>query len=185
MFRVGIVGHRHFTRREEREFTARHCREILRQARATHGEVSALSALAEGADTIFAQSALALNLHLDIVRPFIRYHEDFASQSARRRYFRLRDSARHETSLPYETRCEEAYEEAMGWVVDQSDLLVAVWDGRVGVTGRAVGRAVRRHRPWLHVDTLNLSVVSHAGGLTPVGSGDSISCQLLTTSESS
>lgn len=120
-----------------------------------------LSPLAEGTDRIAAEEALALadrvavELHCPL--PFAReeYRKDFAGPSAeefdrllaRGRAFEL-DGERGDSPGAYE---------AAGWLLlDNCDLLLAVWDGReargVGGTARIVREALRRGIPtvWIH-----------------------------------
>src|SRR5436853_5294315 len=124
MLRLGIVGHRYLAKRETSAFVADQCLAILKQAQAEHTDVVALSAIAEGADTLFAEAALSLNIPLEIVRPFARYAFDFKTTDARRRYEKLHAAARCETRLNHEERSDVAYRAAMNWIVKESDVLV-------------------------------------------------------------
>ena len=87
-FRIGVTGHRDLGDEATAAFVAGQCKAILQKALAEHGEVVALSALAEGADTLFAEAALELGVPLEAVTPFEGYVEDFEGQ-ARERYERL------------------------------------------------------------------------------------------------
>jgi alpha-beta hydrolase superfamily lysophospholipase len=155
MRRLGIVGHRELEP-EAADFVCAESVTLLSTALAASGEVVALSALAEGADTLFAEAALSLLVPLEVVRPFSSYAEDFTRGPARRRYRALAAAARAETRLRFDARCERAYEAAMRWVVDNCDLLVAAWDGGPargrGGTAEAVRHAVRIGRPVLRLD---------------------------------
>jgi hypothetical protein len=165
MFRLGIVGHRYFSDRETSLFVAKQCAEILRQVSAEHGDLVAISAIAEGADTLFAEAAVELNLPLEIVRPFEDYADDFETVSARSRYQKLREAARKESRLSYVRRSNGAYQAAMDWIIDESDVVVIVWDGHPahgsGGTGNAVKRVISQHLPWVHVDVKKLMVTFH------------------------
>jgi len=166
MFRIGIVGHRYLTNPETIAFVADQSLAALKQAQAEHSDVVALSATAEGADTLFAEAALTLAIPLEIVRPFADYAADFETLPAKRRYEELRAAARYEVKLTYEERSNVAYEAAMNWIVSRSDLLLVAWDGLpaegAGGTGDAVKQAVQLNRPWLHLDVTDLSVTAHA-----------------------
>lgn len=166
MIRVGIVGHRYFGHTETITFVARQCSDILKQAQAAHSDVIALSAIAVGADTLFAEAALALGIRLEIVRPFEDYTSDFTSILAQERYDRLHATVRSETKLTYMNRSDEAYLAAMNWVVGHSDVLVAVWDGFPGVglgtTSDAVKQAIQISRPWIHLNVVDLSVTFYS-----------------------
>jgi len=175
MFRVGMVGHRFLGGPEAEAFVRRQCVSLLARARAAHGEVVGLSAIAEGADTIFAEAAVALGIPLEIVIPFEEYAADFETPEPRRRYEALRAAARAETRLAHAARSDEAYRDAMHWVVMRSDLLLAAWDGLPasgpGGTGEAPGRADALGRPWVHLNVKDFSVTPYrAGVLQPEGS---------------
>jgi hypothetical protein len=159
MFYVGIVGHRYLRNSAAARFVFEQSQSVLRKTRLEHGVVTALSAIAEGADTLFAEAALSLAVPLEIVRPFTTYDKDFESTAAIKRYERLRAAARCETELPFKDRSNDAYRVAMGWIVDASDFLVVAWDGRPasGGTGHAVQRLNTMAKPWLHLDVNDLS----------------------------
>jgi len=164
-FRIGIVGHRYLANEDTIAFVTSACSTVLRKFQAERKSLVALSALAEGADTLFADAAVALQIPLQIVRPFQEYATDFSVQSAKNSYERLRFSASNETDLEYIGRSNEAYLAGMHWIVDRCDLLVAVWDGSpakgLGGTGDAVERAVLLNRDWIHLDVVDLSVTYH------------------------
>jgi hypothetical protein len=165
MFRVGIVGHRRLGGAEAEAFVYEQCAALLSRAGAGRGGVVALSAIAEGADMIFAEAAVALRVPLEIVRPFERYAADFTTPETRSRYDALRAAARAETRLRHVARSDEAYRDAMDWVVTRSDLLLAAWDGLPasgpGGTGEAVGRAAGLGRPWVHLNVKDFSLTPH------------------------
>jgi hypothetical protein len=165
MIRVGIVGHRYLDDDRTVMFIYEQCLAILKKTLTEHASIVALSAIAEGADTLFAESALTLGIPLEIARPFKHYASDFVGISARKRYHRLRSAACRETEMPYINRSDEAYLAAMNWVVKRSDILVAAWDGLpatgVGGTGDAVEQAILLNRTWIHLNVTDLSVTFH------------------------
>jgi hypothetical protein len=127
--------------------------------------VVAVSAIAEGADTLFAEAAVTLGVPLEVVRPFEEYDDDFVDAVARKRYMDLQAVARNEVRFEYASRSLAAYEAAMTWVVRTSDLLLAAWDGLPargpGGTGRAVEEAVRLGRSWIHLNTSDLTMTRY------------------------
>jgi hypothetical protein len=166
MYRIGIVGHRYLANSETIAFVTDQSLAVLKQARETHPDVIALSAIAEGADTLFAEAALTLSIPLEIVRPFGEYAADFETHDAMARYEALRAAARRELILKHNERSNVAYEGAMNWIVNQSDLLLVAWDGLAaegaGGTGDAVKQAQKLNKHWLHLDVTDLSVKVHA-----------------------
>jgi len=163
--RVGIVGHRYLGSQRTIRFVCQACNDILSGIKQHGYIVTAVSALAEGADTFFAEAAVDLGIPLEIVRPFRSYILDFSTDSARKRYLSLQKLASLEAVLDFNDRSIEAYEAAMSWIVSNSDLMVAVWDGKPargpGGTGRAVQRAYELCLPWIHVSTSDFSTIYH------------------------
>src|SRR5579863_8406296 len=104
--------------------------------------LDAVSPLAEGADRIFAEEALRRGFSLTCVMPFHR--DEFARDFAPPGSFEADSTARFDailaraaqagalTSFELDGRRErenEAYSQAGRVVLNQSDLLVAIWDG--------------------------------------------------------
>ena len=162
MFRLGIVGHRYLRDDRTGAFISHESSRILKKTQASHDEIVALSAIAEGADTLFAEAAIELNIPLEIVRPFKSYPADFETTSSRSRYEKLRAAARKEVSLAFEHRSDLAYQAAMDWIIAESNLLLVAWDGRPVISPVGTGAVVRQlellKRPWVHLDVMNLCV---------------------------
>ena len=118
-----------------------------------------VTALANGADTIAADAALSAGWQLDACLPFVRneYANDFADGADRENYEQLLIRATSTFALNGERHEADAAYEAVGRVVlDQSDILLAIWDGDVGRgrggTARVVAEAIGRHIPVIHID---------------------------------
>ncbi|HRD74860.1 MAG TPA: hypothetical protein PK264_02810 [Hyphomicrobiaceae bacterium] len=93
----------------------------------------ALSALAEGADRLFAAAALALGYRLKVLLPFksADYETTFSDTTTTPDYRALLARAAHVEELPGTLANTKAAYEAVGRAtVAASDILVAVWDGR-------------------------------------------------------
>jgi hypothetical protein len=119
--------------------------------------LSLVDSLAEGADRMAARALVAradkddggLSFVLDAVLPFDRqeFAKDFAEASSRDEFGALVAKARAVLELPGSRDAEAAaYEAAAYTVVDQSDVLMAVWDGgsshgRGGTTDTIEGAA--------------------------------------------
>lgn len=122
-----------------------------------------VSGLAEGADSIVTDAALAHGWLLEAVLPFTRedYAGDFPEGSAR---------AAHESRLALASAVFElpgdrgapggssfAYERAGRVVLGQSDILIAIWDGEPawgrGGAAQIVAEAVLLGIPVIHIET--------------------------------
>ena len=94
-----------------------------------------VSALADGADTIVAEVALASGWRLDACLPFARdeYAGDFAEGEHRDRFEGLLHQSSATFALAGARADADAAYEAVGKVMlDQVDVLLALWDGDVG-----------------------------------------------------
>ena len=110
-----------------------------------------VSALADGADTLVAQAALAAGWRLDVCLPFVReeYAKDFELGIDLQVYLDLIGSAGAVMELPGRRADAAAAYEAVGrLVLEQSDILIALWDGDPdrgrGGTSRVVAEAIAR-----------------------------------------
>jgi len=129
--------------------------------------LSLVDSLAEGADRIAAQAFLAragagdgsIGFALDVVLPFTaeEFEKDFAEEASREEFRTLTARARALLELPGQRDAEAgAYEAAAYTVIDQSDVVIAIWDGGPsggrGGTTDTVEAAVRDGRPLIVID---------------------------------
>jgi hypothetical protein len=134
MTRVGITGHRDLRAR-----TYRLVSEALAAELAAYRPLHGISALAEGADQIFAEQVLKARGALTAVIPSADYAAAFGTDAGVAAYRRLRALANKVIELPFGSASEDAYWAAGREVVCLSDVLLAVWDG--GPSGGMGGTA--------------------------------------------
>ena len=165
MQRIGVVGHRFIRDDTVLRYLTQEITTILDGFCSLYPDLIALSATAEGADTIFAEAALALGMPLETIRPYQAYHSDFTTVSARNRYSALCAASCKEIVLSHTCRSDQAYKNAMNLIVTHSDLLVVVWDGcpatAICGTSHAVDDAVRLNKSWIHLNVVDLTVTHH------------------------
>jgi hypothetical protein len=158
---VGITGHRPNRLAMGEAATMQRLREVLGSIRdgAAGGEVVALSALAEGADRLFAEAAVALEFRLEAILPFPQadYETTFGDTATTPAFRRVLASARHVEVLPGSLADTRAAYEAQGRaIVDASDIVVAVWDGKPaagrGGTPEIIAYAVAGGHPVIWID---------------------------------
>lgn len=134
--------------------------------------LATLSQLARGSDQLVAEAGLAHGYAIRAVLPFAPelFVEDFEREADRETFFSLRDRAEAVWHLPgNREQPEQAYALAGEATVAQSDLLIAIWDGRtargLGGTGDVVDYAVRRGVPviYLQVDGRGVPALLWAG----------------------
>ncbi len=128
--RVGVSGHRHLADPGAvAKAVDTQLDDLLAEHQAT--TLAAVSSLAEGADRIVAERALARGGSLDVQLPLPPddYAADFAATTDE--FDALLAAARHVTVVPTDTEDsrEAAYERAGHAVLAQCDVLLALWDG--------------------------------------------------------
>jgi len=98
-----------------------------------HAEhMAVLSPLAEGADRLIADRALAISgtkLIAILPMPIDIYQEDFQSPSSRVEFHDLLLQANEVIELPRTIKREESYRRAGEYLVAHCDVLIAIWDG--------------------------------------------------------
>ena len=123
-------------------------------------QLRVLSPLAEGADRLVAQAALSLGWALEVPMPFAQadYEADFPATVDAFRALLARATHRLELDGSHGADEARSYEAVGQYVVENADLLIAVWDGHPargrGGTGDIVRFAARAGVPvwWLPSD---------------------------------
>ena len=132
--------------------------------------ITVLSPLAEGADRIIAERALAIDgtkLIAVLPLPIVRYQEDFRSPSSIKEFQDLLQLADEIMELPRINNREESYRNVGKYLVTHCDVLIAIWDGQPargpGGTAEVVASARDRNLPvaWIYArQRLNQKVVT-------------------------
>src|SRR5207248_297203 len=92
--------------------------------------VSGVSSLADGADQLFAEVVLALGKPLEVVIPCHGYEAAFTDPLAAQRFRQLKNRAAASSILLFEGPSEEAFYQAGRRIVDVSDFMLFVWNGK-------------------------------------------------------
>lgn len=136
-------------------------RRSLRGALVTFGATEALSALAEGSDQLFAEVAIELKVPVRAVVPFGTYEAFFHDEHVLMNYRRLLGQARR-TNLDLHFPPERAFFEAGKFIVDECQMLIAVWDGKpaegLGGTADIVSYARSRGRQIVWLDPFKAKI---------------------------
>jgi len=163
--RIGMTGHRLLP--DDSALAAR-VDDAVRRIRAlapssphTPLYLAAVSPLAEGADRLVAARALAdEGATLEVALPLPRddYMDDFATAESRQEFDSLLARASEVVTLPPGETRDEAYERVGRYIVDHSDVMIALWDGAAargrGGTADIVAYARERDVPlfWIHTE---------------------------------
>jgi hypothetical protein len=156
---VGITGHQHLDDSSAWDWVEVQLERVLREVTPP---LTGVTSLAIGADQLFADVVLRLGGTLRAVVPFEGYQQKFEAGKDRRNYKRLLRKASEVEVLEKCDSDELAYLEAGKRMVDRSDLLIAVWDGKpaegVGGTADAVEYAKRHGIPVFHLNPVERTV---------------------------
>ncbi len=162
-YRIAVTGHRNLGDSDTVQFVAHTFQVLLAQAQQSHpAGVVALFGLAEGADMLFAEAALALGIPLDAVIAYEGFIADFPPGPLREQYLRLLAHCRNVSTLPFRQRSDAAYMAVGCRLADNCDLMLAAWNGQPaaghGGTGDVVAYARYIGRPVIHIDTTRHSI---------------------------
>ncbi|WP_131787059.1 hypothetical protein [Protofrankia symbiont of Coriaria ruscifolia] len=147
MPRIGITGHRGLSHEIE-EYVRRELRQLL--GTIPGDQLTGISCIADGADSIFAEIVLELGGQLSVVVPATTYRNDLPA-SHHLDYDRILDAAHTIQRLDHEASNSEAHMDASRLIVNDADELIAVWDGEpargYGGTADVVAYAKDRRIP--------------------------------------
>jgi hypothetical protein len=143
---VGFTGHQSFPQTAVayiREEITRELREVQ--------DLEGLTALAAGADQIFAEEVLRAKGKLRAVLPSEGYESTFTDERDLRTFRSLVARCTHVETLDFKKPSEQAYLQAGRRIVELSDRMLAVWDGAhsrgIGGTADIVAYAKSLGRP--------------------------------------
>lgn len=125
--RIAISGHRGLPSATE-HLVDQAIRDQLAKS-VTGDHLIGVSALADGADQIFARAVLDVGGQLEVIVPATRYR-DGLPESAHAAYDTLLSAASKVDHLSYHESTEEAHMAASRAMLDKTDRLFAVWDGK-------------------------------------------------------
>jgi hypothetical protein len=148
--RIGVSGHQQF---ESGLGVAWIESEIKAQLTKYPENTTGISCLAIGADQIFASAILEVGFELEEVTPCHNYVSTFKNEIDRANFENLSSLAKRHHRLHYPQPNEEAFLRAGQFVVEISDFMFFIWNGKVGSVGgtEAIVRYARqRSVPFLH-----------------------------------
>jgi hypothetical protein len=148
MMRVAVTGHRGLPAATER-LVDRAIRDQL-ASEAERDHLVGLSALADGADQIFARVVLDAGGQLEVIIPAAQYR-DGLPEAVHAEYDALLSAAFQVDRLAYVESTSESHMAASKAMLARADRLYAVWDGKpargYGGTADVVAEAKKRGIP--------------------------------------
>lgn len=157
---IGFTGHQRIDHPDRWGWVKEQFAHVLRELAGPSDR--ALTALAAGGDQMFAQVALAEGIGIEVVVPCVGYEAAFEQPGELVRYESLLSRASNVTRLDFPGPSEDAFLAAGIHVVDQSGLVVALWNGNApagkGGTGDIVEYAKKGKLPVIHIDPDRMQV---------------------------
>lgn len=157
--KIGITGHQKLSDPADWSWTQS---ALSRELDTFKNPVIAVSSLAIGADQLFASLVEKRGGQIYAVIPFKGYERTFSPQNIQE-YNRLLGKAHLVETLLTEGTDQDKYLAAGKRVVELSELIIAVWDGRpaVGKGGTAdiVDYALSKHVSLIHINPVNKTIM--------------------------
>ncbi|MEV5339587.1 hypothetical protein AB0K93_14015 [Streptomyces sp. NPDC052676] len=136
MTTIAVTGHMDLT-----DATVPLVRDALREILEPYaGDLTGVSCLAQGSDSLFAEVVLELGGRLVAVIPSQDYRRNKVKPDHADTFDRLTEAADEVIVLDHETANRAAYEAANRTLLRRADRLVAVWNGE-GPSGKGGGTA--------------------------------------------
>lgn len=126
MTALGVTGHQTLPR-GARDFVPAAIRNLLREV---EPPLDVITSLAAGADQLVASELLRTGGRLHVIVPSRDYERTFAAEDDLAAFRSLLGTAHAVTRLDYAEPSEEAFVAAGKSVVDNCEMLIAVWDGK-------------------------------------------------------
>ncbi len=157
--KVGITGHQDIGSIDTIAWVVKAIEEIVSESKIDLG----LTALARGADQIYAQELLKQKIPYIAIIPSKDYQSTFEKPDQVSQYKRLLDEASEILTLDNNKVSENAFFQAGKKLVDMSDFIIAIWDGGkakgLGGTGDIVNYAVQNRKTVIHINPTNRTIV--------------------------
>lgn len=157
--RVAIAGHQNL----DMASTASWITSAIEYAIVNIPITKGYTCLAKGADQLFADILIKKNVPFVAIIASSKIEASFKSNEDKKSFKQFLAKAADTIKLPFDDLSEEAYYEAGKTAVDQSELLIAVWDGLpakgLGGTGDVVKYALRNNKRVIHIDLKGYKVI--------------------------
>ncbi|MGV9601311.1 hypothetical protein ACWDR1_32090 [Streptosporangium sandarakinum] len=132
MRRIGVTGHMNLSA-ATMSLISRALDAFLAQRGG--GEVTGVSCLARGADSLFAEAVLAAGGELEVVLPSRDYRQSKVKPDHAEQFDALLSKAAKVQTMDFDKASQKAYIAANETLLSSIDELVAVWDGEPGQGG--------------------------------------------------
>jgi hypothetical protein len=156
--RVGVTGHQELGPEAAVEWLRRAVSDAVKQYDVTEG----YTCLAAGADQLYAEILKRENIPFVAVIPSKKYDDTFKRELDYENYLMLSSYARKLVKLKFDEPSEEAFFEAGKEVVNLSEAVFAIWDGKVarglGGTADVVQYALQMDKAVVHFNPVSQDI---------------------------
>lgn len=175
--KIAVTGHRYIP---DNVTLHQSIREILVNFLKTHPDhtFALLSPLAEGSDQLAARIAIDLKpfqLQVPLPMEVDEYLRGFNSKDSQAAFHQLLALADKVYQLPHQENHKDAYHALGQYLIHNSDMLLAIWNGvhtkEVGGTSDVVRIASAAHKPiyWVYCPNLKPGETNNLQGLKQIG----------------
>ncbi|OJT54253.1 hypothetical protein [Bacillus altitudinis] len=155
---VGITGHQNLGSSQQYNDIAVKLKQIITE----HDVTCGYTCLAKGADQLFAEILKKIGIPYHAIIPSENYDRTFDESISLLKYQDLLDHAVIKKVLSFPEPEEKAFYEAGKYVVESTELLIAIWDGQsargLGGTGDIVKYCLSLNKNVIHLNTNDLSI---------------------------
>lgn len=157
--RVGVTGHQRLKESASWSWVKLQLDQLLSSL---SPPIVGITSLAIGADQLFATSVLEHGGSIEVIVPFGEYEFTFAEGHDREEYTSLLHRAIRAEVMSRQGSDEEMYFSSGRTIVNRSDLIVAVWDGKpaagLGGTGDVVEYALKQRKRIVQINPVTQQV---------------------------
>lgn len=156
--KVGLTGHQNIGSESDVDWV----RVQLAKQIDLYSVIEGFSCLAVGSDQLYAEILNEKKISLTAIIPSERYEKTFKEKSDFRKYERLLSKAKEIVKLNYSSPTEEAFYAAGKEVVNRSNMMFAIWNGKkaegLGGTADIVDYAQQQNKKVVHINPANRTV---------------------------
>ena len=159
---IGITGHQELDQDSLWSWVKSELLVIIKDLAENKNEIVGISCLAIGADQLFAKLILSIDGQLLAIIPFSDYEKTFKNNDLDNYKNVLKLAFKIEV-LPKQSSNEESFFTAGKRVVELSDIILAVWDGKkaegLGGTGDIVAYAKKINKKVIHINPYSKNIL--------------------------
>lgn len=153
--KVGLTGHQDIGSKSDVDWVKGSLIEQIEKYKVSLG----ISCLAVGADQLYAEILHSRVIPFMVIIPSFGYEKTFNEKTELFKYNRLLLTAQEIVRMDFPYPSEDAFYAAGKEVVNQSDVMFAVWNGKkakgLGGTGDIVNFAEQHNKKIIHINPIN------------------------------